>query len=242
MVSLSLLFIKIMELERKICDFYCEQLKDKKSQMENYVPYEKDESILENPLRDIKNRLAVKLKLNDGICSQVLLDQLTRHHANLGEKTSDGIVYYNAREIIDLIGYVEEGKVKPKKGDVFKYEPLKGLIKVHHGAYSGVGYSLLRNIKEYWYGRNDDGVILEKKRKKFITIIDNLGKENIVAIANQMHMKAVMSKDLKGEWLIYHKDDNRNYYLCLASHNEGDPNIFNKKIEKCYLEFPNLKK
>ena len=64
------------------------------------------------------------------------------------------------------------------------------------------------------------------------------------AILNAMHNKAISeraaNRELKGEWLIYKWVENKNYYLCLATHKERDQNIFENKLKPCLMEFPEL--
>lgn len=51
-----------------------------------------------------------------------------------------------------------------------------------------------------------------------------------------MHNYALKNKDLKGEWLIFKKENNYNTYLCLATHNEKDEYILDNKIKKHYKQ------
>lgn len=45
---------------------------------------------------------------------------------------------------------------------------------------------------------------------------------------------------LTGEWIIFGKYNGQNYYLCIASHREGDETIRNKILNMCSTEFPFL--
>ena len=170
----------------------------------------------------------------------MLIHQLAHHRCHLGESYNEKnlnckvIGYYNTSEILDVIEYIELDKIKSDKFDKL---PLKGLYKIHHGAYSS-GYSILKNIAKFWFDKT--GIIKEKKQKYFNKIITKYGSASFGAITNEMHSKAIYSRQLTGEWIIYTVHNNRKYYLCLATHNEGDVNIFDHKLKFCYLEFPEL--
>ena len=56
----------------------------------------------------------------------------------------------------------------------FQNEPLKGYLHVHHNSYSSLGYSIIRNIKEYWF--NKSGEIKNIRKTDFDEIIKNKEK------------------------------------------------------------------
>ncbi len=190
-----------------------------------------------NCVNDIQERLRIKLKCG-GIYSAVLLHQLSRHRCQLGEIFNDKVEYYNSSEILDLIEAIEQGKLN-ERCETFNHEPLKGLYKIHHGAFSGLGFSLTLNIFKYWFDEKS-GIIHSNRKKDFEDIINRDGEQNFSTIAVQMHEKAFLTlkakQELTGEWLIFDKKDGINRYLCLATHDEGDKCIFDKKIQHCYLE------
>ena len=84
--------------------------------------------------------------------------------------------------------------------------------------------------------------IKKDKRKNYDAILEKVTDGNITHILNYMHTEAVHSKKLTGEWLVYAKSNDKNYFLCLATHSEGDQNIFDNKILSCYQEFPEISK
>lgn len=226
------------KIETKIFDHYTRQLRERMVGETRVDKYEGSVVELENCISEVENRLKIKLKA-DGICTTLLIEQLSRHCCQKGEIFGDKVEYYNSSEILDLIELIEEGKVKlTEPSSFFNNIPLKGLSKIHHGAYSGHGYSLVLNVCKYWFKKK--GTLRNERRSDFEAIIRNTGAGNFAAIAQLMHTKAVMDKESKltGEWLIIYKGDRKNYYLCLATHDEGDQNIFDNKIKKCINEFP----
>lgn len=191
-----------------------------------------DEKKFNISISDVEQRLDIKLVT--GKCSNVLINQLARHYCMLGELFKDKVEFYNSSEILNLIEYLEKDK---QAGTTFNRSVLKGYMHIHHGAFATFGYSLVRNVKEYWFNKNKK---IKRERTSEYQSIVSLYPENIVAIANMMHQTAILNKNLRGEWLIYKIVDNRKYYLCLATHNEGDEKIFNDKIRKCVEQFPEL--
>lgn len=230
------------QIEKRIFDHYRGQLDSKKVTTQKIDIYSAAENEYDNCVRDIQERLKIKLK-SGGICSTVLLHQLSRHRCQLGEEFNikeeynvKAVEYYCSSEILDLIEYIEQGKVNGRC-ESFKREPLKGLYKIHHGAYSGIGFSLMYNIFNYWFNE-ESGMMHDKRKRDFENITNNVGLQDISTIAQQMHSKATLTlkQKLKGEWLIFDKKDGANRYLCLATHYEGDKYIFDNKIQPCYLE------
>ena len=209
----------------------------------NCYKFEVDENEETSKFSDLKNRLAIKLK-NNGKISNVLLNQLLKHHLQIGEKyiiQNNGksfsvIDFFQSREILDLIELIEQKKCTTERKP-FKDLPLKGLRHVHHGAYASIGYSAVKNCLDYWYYK---GIFKKGKNAELQALLD----ESEHDLGARMYQKAIFSKiknGLTGEWLIYKKYQGKNYYLCLAKHNEGDKFIYENKIQPCLIEFPELK-
>lgn len=59
-------------------------------------------------------------------------------------------------------------------------------------------------------------------------------------LVNGNWARRISDKKLTGEWIIFAKHNNINYYLCLGNH-KSDKSIIREQIEKCCLcEFPFL--
>lgn len=225
-----------MELQDLIYKHLSEQQSVRLIILDKTEKYFADDKEYQDCIRDTQERL--KVKLHSGRCSKILVEQLAKHRCNLGEAFGEKVEFYNASELCELIELMEVGKVE---GESFNGDILRGFHKTHHGSYSSYGYSIGRNIKEFWFKN-------KKIRRALISdyqeILDKYGEQNISVIMNVMHTKAIHEKsangELKGEWLIYKRFNDRNYYLCLATHDEGDENIYSTKLEQCLLEFPEL--
>lgn len=227
-----------MDLENVIYQHLINQENSRVLTLDKTEEYSADNKAYQNSIQDIKNRL--KVKLNSGKCSDLLIQQLARHQCNLGEKFGNKEEFYNSSEILDIIESVELGRMDGKP--FVRTELLKEYSHVHHSSYSSIGYSIVRNIKEFWFKRTN---IKNELRNDFDNIVDRCDESNITAIMNTMHTKAIGEKirtnKLNGEWLIYRQFNNYNYYLCLATHEEGDSNIHKFKLLPAIAEFPELK-
>jgi hypothetical protein len=222
-----------MPLEKELNIAFLTYEQSKKVTLGQTTDFFYDESVYFRKKDEIKKRLEVKLTA--GVCSNLLIEQLTRHLCNLGEKFNDHIEYYHAPTILDIVELVENNKLEGKK---FKHPPLKGLMKIHHSPYGGLGSSIIKNAYNYWF---ESGKIRTDRLPLYKNIIEFHGEGNIKSIWQQMYSIAVAKKrennSLSGEWLIYKEYKGINYYLCLAKHEEGDIDIYNNKIKLCFMDF-----
>jgi len=152
---------------------------------------------------------------------------------HLGERFGEKIEFYNSSAILDRIELLEANKVECEP---FERNDLKGFYKTHHGIYASFGYSVVMNIRQYWYKKDQ---IRSERKGEFDQIVSEY-KENVSAILNTMHSHALAYRDLKGEWIILAQKNGIKYYLCLAAHKEGDPVIYETKLKRCLAEFPEL--
>jgi hypothetical protein len=63
---------------------------------------------------------------------------------------------------------------------------------------------------------------------------------NIAHDVGQIYADRARAQDLTGEWIVFAKHEDKNYYLCLAVHDEGDDHIFARIRDGCVSEFPFL--
>ncbi len=217
---------------------------------QHYVDQEKERIITLDKIREkevvaeefdlaiVDTEERLRCKLVNGKCSRLLIEQIARHRLNIGEKFADRIEFYNASEILDTIEGLENDNVRHDPFE--RTAELIGYSKTHHGAFSSIGYSVVRNVRNFWFKHGTSGEIRPEREEEFQEIISEYESNGISAIASAMHSKAMGTRDLKGEWIIFKESNSIKYYLCLASHKEGDLNIFNQKIKKCQIEFPDL--
>ena len=128
-----------------------------------------------------------------------------------------------------------------KKSARFKRAPLKGLWHRHY--FSGRFIPL--NVQN------------ENSKKKLHNIVSKTIKGIDLSSLNETEMFELSGKiaksivlepyekrksrgDLTGEWIVFAKYNGLNYYLCLATHNQGDENIIKTIKEFCIPEYPFL--
>ena len=68
--------------------------------------------------------------------------------------------------------------------------------------------------------------ILTKQQEKICR--KNLNEDEFLKAILDMINKSVVNHDKTGDWIVYKKIDNSNYYLTIAKHNESDEQIYNR--------------
>lgn len=175
-----------MEIHKVIYQHLIDQEKRRLIHYDNCEDTEIERANLDIAILDTKNRLSVRL--TQGKCSRLLLEQIARHRLNIGEKFNERIEFYNASEILDMLELLENDKVNHTD---FTGEVLIGFSKTHHGTYSGNGYSIVRNIKEYWFKK---GNIRSERQNEFQQIRYDYGQHGISKILNMMHSRAMKKR------------------------------------------------
>ncbi|MBN3865208.1 hypothetical protein HCU66_23635 [Pseudomonas frederiksbergensis] len=152
----------------------------------------------------------------------------------------------NIHQMMDEIRHLEGlgAKTQTKKATVFNKEPLKGLMKTHFTDASFI----LKNIGIHMGldnggGKKLDKLIQEAFDKNTSGVVDD---EFISHISTGITFGALKERarkqKLTGEWIVFQEHEEKNYYLTLAAHNEGDSLIY-KRVCDCYeLDYPFLRK
>lgn len=116
--------------------------------------------------------------------------------------------------------------------------PLEGLLAgLHRKHYSQPSF-LMKNVINFCESKNFDP--LSRRVLKNPEISED-GKINALihkAIINGYEQRS-LSRKLTGEWIVYKKFHQANYYLILATHTEGDQSILDR-VSACRDEFPEL--
>lgn len=164
--------------------------------------------------------------------SDYLLKQL---HKGLNDHS------FHPHRVIDEINYLEKGvQGITKAADQFKHEPLRGLWKKHFTQTSWMPRNLLNELK-----------VDSKKSEKLEGIINETRKEFsdtqqfAAQIAHRVTIEAyenrVRKKEMDGEWIIFAKRENINYYLAVSHHTktrDDDAKLYRSLIENCKDQFP----
>ena len=124
-----------------------------------------------------------------------------------------------------------------KAATMFQNEPLRGLWHKHFFASRFVA----KNIQNQLAG---------DKLRKLVDEVFDPQKSSIISqeMTNKLAHKVISESieqrasngKLTGEWIIFAKYNNENYYLCLSTHNSGDQMIYERIKSTCFPQFPFL--
>jgi hypothetical protein len=153
--------------------------------------------------------------------------------------TLDHLFGVSAQEILWVIQQLENGDRDKgtKPATQFRYMPLKGLWHKHY-------FSARFLPKNICLSLGEDGVerlafeVLDPSKSPIFTreMIEELARR----IAEEPFEKRYEQKRLTGEWIIFLKRDDGNYYLCCGTHKDGDQYIYDRIVQNCIRDFPNL--
>ena len=173
-------------------------------------------------------------------------EQLARHSLALGEVCSGLRYYFEPFDLYCVMENIENGDTALEK----QFSGgLRGLYHAHHSKAFFMAENAWRNWNRKVSGSGlNEHDYLEKRATELLQARMANGlpqadaeKELLKEIAYGELMEGIEGPQGKtGEWLIYAKHDEINYYLTIAYHTEGDSNIL-KKIEPCLEEFQFLK-
>ena len=158
--------------------------------------------------------------------------------AKSGHQNSAKII----REIEALEGYEPASLSKPPAQ--FNYPPLKGLWHKHYlqDELASFAMNVEHGLKKY-------GIPVFKRRclearkgnEKFLSPADIPIIVNDVLSGNWGRL--AQNHQLTGEWIIFSKYQDKNYYLCLGSHDKATHEEIRREIDAiCCKEFPFIKK
>lgn len=140
------------------------------------------------------------------------------------------------KSIKDEEAGVTVGRVK--RPTIFKHPPLKGLWHLHFFA----AVFLLNNVLI----EVQNGVKLQKILEEEINLFEK--HDDLEKLAEKLTQRTISQQyenrrnrgKLTGEWIVFAKFNDLNYYLCIGSHKAGDQKIFDRIFEHCTRDFPDL--
>lgn len=183
---------------------------------------------------------------NVGLChvdcsrlSHLLLAQLTsiRKHR-----------VFNSFSITDVIQRLEGGGRSDscvRGEEPFKYQPLQGFWKVHFFD----ARFLVQNLVNHWGLAYESSTKLSELNSRVAEEEERHptphGRQGRLAHEFVMggYEERAHKKNLTGEWLVFAKHENLNYYLCVTQHSstkEGDETIYEMLKEYCEDQYPFL--
>ena len=141
-------------------------------------------------------------------------------------------------EVLSAIKNVEDGEphngVKP--ATQFRRPPLQGLWHKHYFA-----ANFLAKNMQLALGRDGlENLVSEVFDPSKPVITEEMIKELAHRITHEPVEKRDADGKLTGEWVVYVKHDGKNYYLALNTHNSGDQFLYDRIMEHCPKNFPDL--
>lgn len=101
---------------------------------------------------------------------------------------------------------------------------------------------IAKNLQNYW---NQD---TDKAKNAINKIVTRHSSDDLWTLSGEIASRYVheafehknLSRSLTGDWIIYKRHNGRNYYLCLAGHEETEESIYNRIAGSAEAEFPEL--
>jgi hypothetical protein len=144
----------------------------------------------------------------------------------------------SGHEVLHTIKDLEQGEAASvaKPATQFRKLPLKGLWHKHifsarfvaQNISLGLGRDALRKIVTEVIGTDGSPFTLEK-----IVELKN-------RVLDEGFEKRATANKLTGEWIVYLRHQAKNYYLCSCTHDAGDQFIYDRIMQHCTRDFPEL--
>jgi hypothetical protein len=145
----------------------------------------------------------------------------------------------NPNEILRAIEYLECGKpaLRTKPASPFLHKPLKGLWHKHFFTARCVPHNISNAFK--------NGGLMKLLQEVFDpnkspVVTEEMTGELARRFVDEPIESRARDNRLTGEWIIFAKHNQKNYYLCVSTHNAGDQNIYDRINRYCLSEFPFL--
>lgn len=124
--------------------------------------------------------------------------------------------------------------------DQFKHPPLTGLYKRHFSSPRFMAKNLSNYLQSKQGQAHFDRVFKEASKINESGFVD---EEFTSYIAHHMTIDSLSVKSksnkMTGEWIVFHKYEGNNYYLTVASHQEGNEKIYKRVLLACNVDsFP----
>jgi len=119
----------------------------------------------------------------------------------------------------------------------FLNPPLRGLWHKHFFD----AHFIPHNLRNHWSGNRLQKLVEEVCGPKKSGPTKEMVNELVHRLVHGAMEDRNSAEKLTGEWIIFAKHNDQNYYLCLARHDEGDEAIYSRIEQLCFREFSFMK-
>ena len=152
-------------------------------------------------------------------------------------------VFGDAAKILAEVKHLEGiGRaVGTRPAEQFKKHPLLGLYKKHYlvGGLASMGRNILLGAGKK---KRELRRIVEKHHNPaYARLPFDVVVKHIAYDVTNLYAKRSSAQNLTGNWIVFAQHEGKNYYLCLAEHDEGDDTIAARIKDGCFTEFPFLR-
>ncbi len=141
--------------------------------------------------------------------------------------------------VLDEVRALEGLRPSPgtKPPTQFKHDPLKGFWHKHFFSAHFVAHNIVNELAGNKLNRLVEEV-LDPNKSPIIT------RDMINELAHRVTVEPFENRDrdgrLTGEWIVFAKHEEKNYYLTLCTHKVGDQAIYDRIKTVCFPQFPFL--
>jgi hypothetical protein len=169
-----------------------------------------------------------EVKLRTGKCSELIRNEIAE---GMRQRT------INAFAVYDEIGQMEQSE-PPRPTGTKPAKPLKGeLSGLMHKHYKTASLrDFIRNIENHW--KQPDSRAERERIESEVRQGGHIGKAAHEIVLDGYQARHGADK-MTGEWIVYAVVGGVNYYLTLATHEEGDSAV-RERVRSCFAEFPEL--
>lgn len=176
-------------------------------------------------------------RIDKNCVSQFLLIQLT------------SIEKYRVYDVFSVTDVIEElegvGRGCKVKENQFKHLPLKGFWKIHFFDTQFLAQNLINQLGLEFENSTKFSELCSRMVEEEKRYPSNVGWQGRLAHAMTIgaYEERAKKNRLTGEWIIFSKFNNKNYYLCISRHTSqsGDQEIADFLQMLCENEYPFLK-
>lgn len=151
----------------------------------------------------------------------------------------DAIFDVTPHDVLRAIYDVEQGEPPSgvKAATQFRNMPLKGLWHKHYFA----APFLVKNIILALGKGGVEKIVKEvMDPAKSATVTREMINELAHRVTHEPAEMRDANKNLTGEWIVYIRHKEENYYLCCNTHDAGDQFIYDRIKKHCVRDFPDL--